>query len=128
MVEGISPVANLFQDYTGRPAPSEKDAIVIDQGMAPKVKSAEAEAKDNSPSAGEVDKNQAKQAVDKMNKTMETYNTEIRFQLHEKSGEYMVKLINTKDNSVIREIPPEKVLNMVAYFKELVGIVIDKFA
>lgn len=66
-------------------------------------------------------------AVQQINKTMETYNTEVRFSLHEKSGEYYVKVVNPIDNTVIREIPPEKVLNMVAYFKELLGIVVDKF-
>lgn len=76
----------------------------------------------------EVTKEKVDQAVSKLNKTMETYNTELRFQLHEKSGEYMVKIINSKDHSVVRELPPERVLNMVAYFKEILGLVVDKFA
>lgn len=76
----------------------------------------------------EFNKGQAEQAIEKLNKTMETYNTELRFKLHEKSGEYIVKIINPKDQSVIREIPPERVLNMVAYFKKVLGLVVDKFA
>lgn len=70
---------------------------------------------------------QVANAVRQLNKTMETYNTELRFSLHEKSGEYYVKVINPVDKTVIREIPPKKVLDMVAYFKELLGIVVDKF-
>ncbi|MFZ5591476.1 MAG: flagellar protein FlaG [Bacillota bacterium] len=66
-------------------------------------------------------------AVEKLNKTMETYGTELRFVYHEKSGEYMVKVISEKDKSVIREIPPHQVLEMVAYFKEMLGIIVDKF-
>lgn len=69
---------------------------------------------------------QLKQSVEALNKTMETYKTNIRFELHEKSGEYMVKVLNETDGSVIREIPPQKVLDMVAYFKEKLGIIIDK--
>lgn len=67
------------------------------------------------------------ESVKQLNKTMETYHTELRFQLHEGSGEYFVKVINPSDGTVVREIPPEKVLNMVAYFKELMGIIVDKF-
>lgn len=70
---------------------------------------------------------QVQAAVEKLNSTMETYGTELRFEYHEKSGEYMVKVINEKDKSVIREIPPHQVLEMVAYFKEMLGIIVDKF-
>lgn len=75
-----------------------------------------------------VNKEQLQQSIEKINKTMDTYSTELHFEMHEKSGEYMVKVINSKDRSVIREIPPERVLNMVAYFKEMLGILVDKFA
>ncbi|AQS59831.1 flagellar protein FlaG [Desulforamulus ferrireducens] len=78
--------------------------------------------------SGEFSKDQVQQAVNQLNKTMETYHTELRFQLHEKSGEYMVKIVNPKDNSIVKELPPEKILDMVAYFKEILGLVVDKFA
>lgn len=77
--------------------------------------------------SGEINKDQVRQAVNQLNKTMETYQTELRFQLHEKSGEYMVKIVNPKDNTVVKELPPEKILDMVAYFKEILGLVVDKF-
>ena len=65
-------------------------------------------------------------AVERLNKVMQAYNTEISFQVHEKSGELMVKVLNSVDKSVIREIPPERVLDMVAYFKEVVGVILDE--
>ncbi|MBF7081968.1 flagellar protein FlaG [Desulfallas sp. Bu1-1] len=66
------------------------------------------------------------QAVEQLNNTMKTYHTELHFELHEKSGEYMVKVMKQPDGTVIREIPPEKILDMVAYFKEMLGIIVDK--
>lgn len=66
-------------------------------------------------------------AVSKANLTLEIYNTELRFSIHQASGEVQVKVINTKDNSVIREIPPESVLNFVAHVKETLGVIIDRF-
>ncbi|GBF33182.1 flagellar protein YvyC [Desulfocucumis palustris] len=70
---------------------------------------------------------QVDDAIRQLNKTMETYSTELRFSLHQKSGEYYVKVINPADNTVVREIPPERVLDMVAHFKEMLGFAVDKF-
>lgn len=77
--------------------------------------------------APQKDPRSVEKAVALLNKTMESYNTELRFTLHKQSGEYMVKIVNTRDNTVIREIPPKRVLDMVAYFKEVLGLIVDKF-
>ncbi|MCL5780239.1 flagellar protein FlaG [Desulforamulus profundi] len=127
MIEGIGAVVSI-QDYTqvsgvGNQI-STQEASIADTS----VSKSEGITPDTRDEQQEFNKDQVQQAVNKMNRTMETYSTELRFQLHEKSGEYIVKLINTKDNLVIREIPPERVLNMVAYFKEMLGLVVDKFA
>ncbi|TYO95491.1 flagellar protein FlaG [Desulfallas thermosapovorans] len=66
------------------------------------------------------------EAISQLNDTMDSYTTGLRFELHEKSGEIMVKVINVEDDTVIREIPPEKVLDMVAYFKRVLGIIVDE--
>ncbi|MCG8401531.1 MAG: flagellar protein FlaG [Firmicutes bacterium] len=74
----------------------------------------------------EISLDEVNQAVDQLNKTMKTYYTELHFEIHEKSGEIMVKMINRDDGTLIREIPPEKILNMVAYFKKVLGIIVDE--
>ena len=38
----------------------------------------------------------------------------------------MVKVINSETNEVIREIPPEKILDLVAKMWELAGILVDE--
>lgn len=38
----------------------------------------------------------------------------------------MVKVVNTETDEVIREIPPEKILDMVAKMWELAGIMVDE--
>lgn len=68
-----------------------------------------------------------KDAVNKINRTMETYNTELRFSIHEDSGETMVKVINTNDKTVIRQIPPDYILDIVAHVKRMLGIIVDRF-
>lgn len=98
---------------------TKRAAAEADRNLA-KTEEKEEQAPQHDPGAVE-------KAVDLLNKTMESYNTELRFTLHKKSGEYMVKIIRTKDNSVVREIPPERVMDMVAYFKEVLGLIVDKF-
>ncbi len=75
----------------------------------------------------EIDPKVLNDGVELLNKTMESYNTELRFTLHEGSGEYQVKIIDTTNDRVIKEIPAKNVLDMVAYLKHLVGIVVDKY-
>jgi flagellar protein FlaG len=38
----------------------------------------------------------------------------------------MVKVINSDTNEIIREIPPEKTLDLVAKMWEMAGIIVDE--
>ncbi len=74
----------------------------------------------------EDNKKSLEEAVNQANNTLETYNTELQFSIHKESGEVMVKVINSSDNTVIREIPPERVLDFVANVKKMLGLILDK--
>lgn len=113
----------LRQMVKTRVLPERRDAGLdeIKAQTADQADQAEEKGKDN------PDRGILEEAVEKANKTMETYGTELRFSIHEASGEIMVKVINTRDNTVIREIPPERILDFVAHVKKMLGIIIDKF-
>lgn len=68
-----------------------------------------------------------REALGQINETLRIYRTELRFVLHEESGEYMVKVVNAETQEVIREIPPEWVLKIVASVKRMLGLILDKF-
>lgn len=55
-------------------------------------------------------------------------NSHFKFQVHEKTGTTMVKLVDNVSNEVIKEFPPEKILNVVAGIWELAGILVDEKA
>ena len=65
-------------------------------------------------------------SIGKANKVMTIANRSLEFSFHEATNEIMVKVINTETKEVIREIPPEKILNMVAGLMELAGLLIDE--
>jgi flagellar protein FlaG len=50
------------------------------------------------------------------------------FQVHEKTGSFMSKLVNTETGETIREIPSEKILDMIAGLWEIAGVIIDDHA
>lgn len=63
-------------------------------------------------------------AIEKANHKFQFYNTHLEFSIHEKTKEIMVKVY--RDDQVIREVPPEKVLDMVAHMLELAGLLVDE--
>ncbi len=65
-------------------------------------------------------------AIEKANKAISGANTKFEFSIHQKTKEIMVKVIDSDTNKVIREIPPEKILDMVAKMWEMAGIIVDE--
>ncbi|HAN10732.1 MAG TPA: flagellar biosynthesis protein FlaG [Clostridiales bacterium] len=65
-------------------------------------------------------------AVETANKKLEGANTEFRFSVHEATNQVSVKVLNKDTGEVIREIPPEKILDMVAKMWEMAGIFVDE--
>lgn len=65
-------------------------------------------------------------AIEKANKHIRIYDRRLEFSIHDGTKQIMVKVINTEDDSVIREIPSEKILDMVAHLWEMAGILVDE--
>lgn len=49
----------------------------------------------------------------------------VRFEKDESSSELVVKIVDNESQEVIRQIPPEELLNFKATFAELVGNIVD---
>lgn len=64
--------------------------------------------------------------IEKANKAITGATCSFEYSIHEGTKEIMVKVINMETQEVIREIPPEKILDMVAKMWELAGIVVDE--
>lgn len=75
---------------------------------------------------GELSKEELKDIVDKFNRFFDLFSIQLRFKLHEETKSWIVRVVDTKNDRVIREIPPEKILDMFAKMMELVGILFDE--
>lgn len=67
-------------------------------------------------------------AVDKLNKFMEDEDIHAEYEVHDKLNQIMIKIIDNKTKDVLLEVPPKKILDMVAEMCEMVGILVDKKA
>lgn len=73
-----------------------------------------------------LDKKEVEKALEIVNDTLEMMDKKLSFQLHEGTNRTLVKVTNRETEEVIREIPPEEILDLVAKMTELVGIMMDK--
>lgn len=68
------------------------------------------------------------EAVDKLNKTAVIFDRSLRFQIHEKTKETMISVVDMKTDKVIREIPSKEVLDFISKMKDYLGMIFDKKA
>lgn len=66
------------------------------------------------------------ETIEKANKDLVIANRALEFSVHEGTKEIMVKVVDAETKEVIREIPSEKVLDMVASMLERAGILVDE--
>ena len=67
-----------------------------------------------------------KSAVDHANTTMKQAKTKCEFSYHEETKRVSIKVIDEDTKEVIKEIPPEETLEMIAKMWELAGILVDE--
>ena len=65
-----------------------------------------------------------KKAVEDINKKAK--NSEAIFGIHEGTNRVTIKLVDRETKEVIKELPPEKTLDMIAKVWEMAGIMVDE--
>ncbi|AUM96515.1 TPA: flagellar protein FlaG [Clostridium botulinum] len=71
---------------------------------------------------------EAKDSVDKLNKLLEGQDIRLEYEIYGKFRDLTIRLINTKTKEVIKEIPPRKIIDMVAKLCEMAGVLVDEKA
>ncbi len=67
-----------------------------------------------------------KKAVEQLNKKMINQNSEAVFGIHEETNRVTIKIVDKTSKKVIKELPPEKTLDMIAKIWEMAGILVDE--
>ncbi|MHB8065109.1 MAG: flagellar protein FlaG [Ruminiclostridium sp.] len=66
------------------------------------------------------------EAIQKANKAISGGNRRFEFSIHEATNEIVVKVFDSTTDELIKEIPNEKILDMVAKICEMAGILVDE--
>lgn len=74
---------------------------------------------------GEVDIVRLDAIANMVNSMLKTSYRRLDISVHEKTKKVMVKIIDTSSDELIREVPPEKALDILANMWELAGILLD---
>ena len=68
---------------------------------------------------------QIKKAVEQLNKKIANH-SEAVFGIHEKTNRVTIKIVDKDTKKVLKELPPEKTLDMIAKVWEMAGILVDE--
>ncbi len=66
-----------------------------------------------------------KKVINKINENVSKLNKDVRFSYNDTLKSLVVKVIDAKTGKVIREIPPQEVINLQKKLSEVVGIIFD---
>ena len=72
----------------------------------------------------EPSQDQLRKAVEDLNKKMS--NSEVAFGFHEGTNRVMIRIVDKETKEIIKELPPEKTLDLIAKAWELAGIMVDE--
>jgi len=77
-------------------------------------------------SAKETSSIEIEKTVEDMNSFLNSMKKTLSFFVDKDSGRYGVKVVDNKTQKVIRQIPPQEVLEVAAKIKEMLGALLDK--
>lgn len=81
---------------------------------------------DDTKTLQEVSPEKVESALREVNKKIKPTHTECQFAYHEETNRISIKVIDQSTKEVIKEIPPEKTLDMIAKMWEMAGILVDE--
>ena len=73
-----------------------------------------------------LNKKSVSQTIEELNKKLEDYNKRLEYSIHERTNRILVKVIDIQTEEVIKEIPDEKLMDMMADLCEASGILVDE--
>lgn len=74
----------------------------------------------------EINEKFIKSEISKVNSRIKRHNIKCKFDYHDEINRITIKIMDKDTEEVIREIPPEKTLDMIQKMWELAGLLIDE--
>lgn len=65
--------------------------------------------------------------TENLNELMNQWNADLKFVIHRDTGNVIVRFVNSENNKVVKEFPPEEYLDMIANIRKyILGYMVDK--
>lgn len=135
-IEAISSPSSVYQSINNEAVTARMDTEATKVAASSKMEnndqmekqsdSAKEQGRYEVENADHVSPDKVKKAVDEINQKIRPTHTSCQFSYHEKTNRITIKVIDDDTEEVIREIPPEKALDMLAKTLELEGILVDE--
>ncbi len=74
----------------------------------------------------EITQEELKETVEKANQFLLGLKTQFDFKIHEGTGRTVVRLVDKQTHEVVKEIPPEKMLDILESVWDSAGILVDR--
>lgn len=129
-IESLGAVSNLQAQQTVKPQVIAQTPIQTMEGQGyeavSKVDATSVDHPKENPEAGtnQPTTEQLRKAVEEINR--KAAHTTAQFGIHEATNRITIKIVDKDSKKVIRELPPEKTLDMIAKAWELAGILVDE--
>ena len=135
-IEPLGSVMSLQAQNAVKVKPVEKNVEMPDVALQPAqaidkttaiVEPAQSKEKEGSTEQNKEQANaeQIKKAVEQLNKKMSA-SSEAVFGIHEETNRVTIKIVDKNTKETIKELPPEKTLDMIAKVWEIAGILVDE--
>lgn len=124
-------VNNLINAYNGNSVQYGNDAVESASVESTKevsnkdVSNAFSDKVENSKEKDNYTKKELDDALKKLNNFLKDEKTHAEYSVHKDFGTLMIKIVEDESNEVVLEIPPEKILDMIASMCRQVGL-LDK--
>lgn len=130
-IEGVNNVQPVQMQapqmqQASQPKVTETEAVTKEMAEPIKVNVDDAELGNNinKENTKDVSAEQIKKTLAELNKKM--MNTACQYGIHEGTGRVTIKIVDKDTRDVIKEIPAEETLELIAKAWELAGIMVDK--
>jgi len=96
----------------------------LDETTSAVAKATEGNADNKKNDQKEPDQEALKKAIENINKNM--VNTSAVYGIHEGTNRVTIKIVDKKTHETIKELPPEKTLDMISRVWEMAGLLVDE--
>lgn len=102
----------------------DEDTLAVTKLAENEEGAAQDQGSNGNPGANAADNEMMRKALEELNKKATSVTSE--FGIHEKTNRITIKIVDKKTKEVIKELPPEKMLDMIAKIWENSGLLVDE--